>query len=75
MDPRHLQAKASFEADEGTNIQNEESKASMDKNDDTVDTTLLYQNRPKKSPTRVEKPSPQKLQLLIQEVDKERHVK
>ena len=56
-------------------MQDEESEISAGKNDDTVDTTFLYQTKLKKPPKRVEKPSPQKLQLVIQEVDKEQHDK
>ena len=58
-------ADASVNADKDTNNQGEEDEASATEIDDLEDTTLLYQIPKIKKPKRIEKPSPQKIEVHI----------
>ena len=57
---------------EDTDNRVEEDEASATEIDDAEDTTLLYQI-PKKKPKRIEKASPQKMEIHIMEEDEEKH--
>ena len=67
-------ADASVNADEDTDIQVKENEANATGIDDAEDTTLLVYQIPKiKKPKRIEKSSPQKMEIHIMEEDEEKH--
>ena len=65
--------KASLEVGEDTDMRGDEHEASAIENDDGRDTSLLYQIPKIKKPKRIEKSSPQKMEIHIMEEDEEKH--
>ena len=66
-------AKASLEVGEDTDMRDGENEASAIDNDEGLDTSLLYQIPKIKKPKRIEKSSPQKMEIHIMEEDEEKH--
>ena len=64
--------KASMDPPVATDVRVEEDEASADGEDDGEGAKLLYINRTKKAPKRVQKPSPQKRTINIKEIDEDK---
>ena len=63
---------ASLDPPIATDMRVEEDEASADGEDDGEDAKLLYINRTKRAPKRVQKPSPQKRTITIREIDEDK---